>query len=351
VDFAVIGGGIVGCSLAAFLAEAGASVVLYEREEIAAGASGRNSGVLQHPFDDALVGLYEESLRHYRELEGFALPPAATGLMIVSRGPLTAERFPELRPQLFADAREAEPALAEGLSAVLYDTGHPVPPAAAARAFAARAQRAGARFEIGRPATVAIEDGRAQGVRVNGELHAAGAVALAAGPWTPEALGISAWAPIAPLWGVVVDVEIAGPPRHTLEESGIDSLTEGAGGMLFSIVTSRGISAVGSTFLPEQPDPHEWAPRLLERARRFVPGLAGAKPRGVRACARPLSADGRPLLGPLDGIERLAVASGHGPWGVSLGPASARLVADALLGRPVAIPDAVAARRLPPAAR
>ena len=69
-DVAVIGGGIVGCALAAFLAEGGASVVLYEREQIAAGASGRNSGVLQHPFDETLAGLYEESLRHYRELEG-----------------------------------------------------------------------------------------------------------------------------------------------------------------------------------------------------------------------------------------------------------------------------------------
>jgi glycine/D-amino acid oxidase-like deaminating enzyme len=344
----VIGGGIVGCSLAAFLAEAGASVVLYEREEIAAGASGRNSGVLQHPFDEALVGLYEESLRQYRELEGFALPAAPSGLMIVSRGPLSAERFPELRPELLADAREAEPALAEGLTAVRYDTGHPVPPAAAARAFAARAERAGAELRIGAAASVAIEHGRAVGVRVAGELQPAGAVALAAGPWSPEALG-TGWAPISPLWGVVVDVEIARPPRHTIEESGIDALTEGAEGTLFSIVTARGVSAVGSTFLPDQPDPHEWVPRLLERGRRFVPALAGVKPRGVRACARPRSDDGRPLLGPLDGIEGLAVASGHGAWGISLGPASARLVADALLGRPAEIAPEVAATRLPAA--
>jgi glycine/D-amino acid oxidase-like deaminating enzyme len=36
--------------------------------------------------------------------------------------------------------------------------------------------------------------------------------------------------------------------------------------------------------------------------------------------------------------ERLAVATGHGAWGITLGPASARLVADQLLGRPVEIP-------------
>jgi len=61
--------------------------------------------------------------------------------------------------------------------------------------------------------------------------------------------------------------------------------------------------------------------------------------RGLRACARPGSADGRPMLGRI-GAE-LYVASGHGAWGITLGPASARLVADLALGRPVDIPPAV----------
>jgi glycine/D-amino acid oxidase-like deaminating enzyme len=32
----------------------------------------------------------------------------------------------------------------------------------------------------------------------------------------------------------------------------------------------------------------------------------------------------------------VVVAAGHGPWGISLGPASARLVADLVLGRAAA---------------
>ena len=77
-EVAVIGGGITGCAAAALLAEAGASVTLYEREEIAAGASGRNSGFLQHPMDPLLVPLYEASLELYEELgHGFALPGRA----------------------------------------------------------------------------------------------------------------------------------------------------------------------------------------------------------------------------------------------------------------------------------
>ena len=64
-DVAVIGGGIAGCATAALLAEAGATVTLFEREAIGAGASGRNSGIVQHPMDPALAALYEDSLALY----------------------------------------------------------------------------------------------------------------------------------------------------------------------------------------------------------------------------------------------------------------------------------------------
>ena len=70
-DVAIIGGGVLGCALAAFLAEGGASVRLHERDVLGAGASGRNSGVLEHPLDDALEPLYARSLEHYAALDGF----------------------------------------------------------------------------------------------------------------------------------------------------------------------------------------------------------------------------------------------------------------------------------------
>jgi D-hydroxyproline dehydrogenase subunit beta len=353
-DFAVVGGGIVGCSLAAFLAEAGASVVVYEREAIAAGASGRNSGVVQHPLDPMLVSLYEESVEHYATLgRGFSLPVDPVGVLLVTDDPDNLEpepsEFPELRPTLLEGAalRAAEPTLADGLVAWRLETGRPVPPAAAANAFAARAREAGAEFRIGESAFLAVENGRAAGVTVAGELHPAGAVAVAAGPWTPEAFIKGPGPLIRALWGVVVELELPDAPRHVLEETGIKALTqkEGAPSVLFSAVTARGISAVGSTFTAERPDPVALAPTLLENATRFLPGLKGLTPRGVRACARPSSADGLPFLGAWPGLEGVSVASGHGAWGITLGPASARLVADQLLGRPAEIPPALSAAR------
>jgi glycine oxidase len=357
-DVAIVGGGIVGCALAAFLAEAGARVRLYERDEVAAGASGRNSGLLQHPMDEALTGVFAASEALYAQLgHGFELPAASVGILVVSEDPAALEptradlaaRFPELRAEALdaATLRDAEPALADGLAAFLLDTGLPVPPAAATQAFAARARAAGVELTEGVAATPLVEGDRATGVRTAAGGEPAGAVVVTAGPWTSALVDpTGTWRPIAPLWGVNVELRLAEPPRHSLEEGGIQDLPHASSGLdpLFSLVTRGGVSALGSTFLAEQPDPSEVAPTLLERGARFVPALEGTHVVSVRACARPLSADGRPLLGPLPGVDGLFVAAGHGPWGISLGPGSARLVADAVLGRPDITAELAAAR-------
>ena len=342
-DVAVIGGGILGCALAALLAERGASVLLVERDAIGAAASGRNSGIVQHPMDPVLAPLFTETVGHYRDLaaHGFALPAEPDGLLLLAEeeaalaGELAVLRsgYPELAPEALAPGEPGrlEPAVARDVAGVRLHTGFSVPPAAATAAFAARAAAAGATIRIG--AAGAPEPG---GVRVAGELVPADVVAVAAGPWTPELVDpTGAWRPIAPLWGVNAEIRLARPPRHGLEEAGVEQLVSQRGDPppLFSLITAAGRSSLGSTFLPAKPDADALAPRLKERGARFVPALAGTPITSVRACARPLSEDGRPLLGRAPGRDDLYVAAGHGPWGISLGPASARLVADLICGR------------------
>jgi glycine/D-amino acid oxidase-like deaminating enzyme len=344
-DVAVIGGGIAGCATAAFLAEGGAEVTLYEREAIGAGASGRNSGIVQHPMDPALVELYEASLALYATLgHGFELPAEPAGVLLVSADgealtrdfELARTRFPDLEPEwLEGEAlRAEEPALGPGVCAYRLNTGRPIGPTAATHAWAERARAAGARIEI------EVE------MRAGDAFRRHGAVVVAAGPWTPEALGARPdWRPVYANWGVVVEVRLPEPPRHALEQAGIEALTEpgGAVGSLFSLVTTGGASAVGSTFSDQRPDAAAVAPSILEHGARYVPALATTAIEHVRACARPLSADGRPLLGQL--ADGLYLVTGHGAWGVTLGPASGRLVAQALLGAADAIPPELAAAR------
>jgi D-amino-acid dehydrogenase len=368
LDIAIIGGGIAGCSAAALLAEAGASVALFERDEIGAAASGRNSGAIQHPFDPELTALHWETLELYRSLtlelpDRFALPAEPSGLLVLSpEEPLVAEmastlaaEVPELAPAALAPAELArlEPLVAEGLAACRLETAYAIPPAGATSAFAALAELRGARIETGHEAALWMEQGRACGVTVNGRRQPAGAVLVAAGPWTPGLLAGLAAAPVDPVWGVTVRVELPYAPRHVLEQAGVELADPSAGAVapegdqapgvpsLFSLVTAAGASTLGSTFLPSEPDPSALAEPLRERGAEFVPALRDAPVLGTRVCPRPQSADGRPLVGSVPGVEGLYVVAGHGPWGISIGPASARLVSDVVLGRAGPVPAAL----------
>ena len=371
-DVIVVGGGIVGTSAAAFLAGAGARVLLVERDGLAAGASGANAGAIWHPVDPVLVGLYRASLPLYRELAAasnvFRVDERPVGLLELSgsEADVRAEAeayaafYPELAPIVLdpAAVRATEPGAADGLWGCLIDLGYPIAPASGTYAFATLAESRGGVIRAGRAATLALDGDTVTGVSVDGELVPCGTVVAAAGPWTPGLLAPTGFvAPIRPLWGVVVEVEATVPIRHIVEE--IDEATAAATRAIASgrrgdavepppagsppetpsvehahcgIVPTPGVTSAGSTTLAFEPDPAAWIEPILLRASRFLPTLLAAPIRGVRCCPRPLSADGRPLIGRVPGARGLVIAAGHGPWGISTGPASGQLAADLALG-------------------
>lgn len=344
------------------LAERGAQATLFEATALGAGASGRNLGALQHPFDPVLAPLFHDSLDRYRSLAaeqvGFSLPPGPAGLLLLNADPDAAaaqagrleDRVPELRPRFLdvGEVGELEPSLRPGFAACRLETGYPIPPASATAAWARLAERRGAALRIGVPATPWIEAGRVMGVRLSdGTTVAADRVLLAAGPWTPALADPSGrWQPISRTWGVTVQVDLgAAAPGHIVEEDEVDAANRPVAAeqrsgtldpdadppSLFSLASAGGISTLGSTFLPAEPDPDRIVPLLLARGRRYLPALAGAPVLQVRLCARPQSVDGRPFIGPVPGADGLHICAGHGPWGISTGPASAALAVAALL--------------------
>jgi glycine/D-amino acid oxidase-like deaminating enzyme len=281
----VLGAGIVGCSAAAFLAEAGARVTIHDREGVAAGASGRNSGVIQHPYDPALVPLYEESIALHREV--LDLPQEPAGILLLEPRP-NLVLPPELRPEPIDDAHAVEPLVRPGIPAIRIATGWPVGPRAATEAWAERARSAGATFEQADTADVTL---------------------VATGAWTTQV-------PVKPMWGVTAQVDVR--PEHVLEEAGVEDISAGGALRIFSLVGD----VLGSTVSADEPDVDATVPLVQDRARRFVGDTAVLS---ARKCPRPQSPDGRPYAGRLG--HRTYVCTGHGPWGISTGPATARHVA------------------------
>jgi glycine/D-amino acid oxidase-like deaminating enzyme len=374
-DVAVIGGGIIGCSAAAMLAERGASVTLYEATAIGAGASGRNLGAIQHPFDAVLAPLYYASLEAYHALAahdaGFAMPAEPRGVLMLNRDPDASHRqvarlaaaVPDLGVEFVSaeDVAAAEPSLVPGLAACRLETGYPIPPASATAAFARLAAERGAKLQIGMAAEPWIEDGVIQGVKLaDGTRQATGAVLIAAGPWSPPLVDpTGGWEPIKRTWGVTVQLDLGdAAPRQVIEQDEVDAVNrplvaaaKAAAGepetdphTMFTVAAAGGISTLGSTFLPSEPDGPRIARLLIERGTAYLPAIANAPVREIRMCARPQSADSRPFIGPVAGIDGLFVCAGHGPWGISTGPASAALVVEAMLNGAAVPPELAAAR-------
>jgi glycine/D-amino acid oxidase-like deaminating enzyme len=264
------------------------------------------------------------------------------------------EQFPELEPQLLepAAARAAEPLLADDIWGCLLRTAYPVQPFEATSAFADLAREAGAGFVVGSDLTESRYN--TGGITANRVLASPDRpiVVVAAGAGTASVLeGYVRPDVVTPLWGVIVSVEMPKRPRHQLIE-GVLTIAHGDGVVTdeapFTLLGSPSYLAVGSTMLHgEEPDGSAWSQRLLSRGTRFVPSIKEARILGTLVCARPRAFDNRPIMGRVPGQDRLWMATGHGGRGMSLGPASGRLMAEAIIAdSDTEIPAAFSAARL-----
>ena len=225
------------------------------------------------------------------------------------------------------DGRAAEPLLAADMAACRLRSGHPVRPDAATLVFAEA--RAGGRARPARPASP-------RGPPTS--LETAGAVLVAAGPWTPAVVDpTGSWRPITRVWGVNVEVALGSRRARSSRRAASESAVAGdAPPLLFSLTTADGVGA------PSVRPSWTASPTLTRLCRGCSSAAAPSCPRWARRYRSRVRAppvlQRRPLLGAVPGRGRLFVAAGHGPVGISTGPASARLVADAILDPATAIP-------------
>jgi glycine/D-amino acid oxidase-like deaminating enzyme len=245
---------------------------------------------------------------------------------------------------------EAEPALRRGLAgALLVPDDRVLYPPAAARALLDEARRKGAVVRAGVP----VEAVAPRRVRVDGRWLEADAVVVAAGGDSPRLLpGL----PVVPRKGhLVITDRCPGFLRHQVVELGYlksaHTLTRES--VAFNVQPRRtGQVLVGSSRELVGWDPEINRPllaRMLRRAFEYLPGLAAQAAIRTWVGFRPATLDKLPLVGPWE--DGLWVATGHEGLGITTAPATGRLLADLLLGRPPCLDPAPFDPRRPMAAR
>ena len=228
-DVVIIGGGIVGCSAAFYLARQGVQVALFEKGVISGEQSGRNWGwIRQQGRSPVELPMMVRSLRLWQELpadlgedigfrQGGTLYLAETSAQLAKLGEwLPTAREHGLDTRLVA-GRELDEILKSGSSrwtgALHTASDGRAEPGRATRAIARGACRAGARI-VSHCAVRGLERaaGRIQGVVTEHGVVAARAVVCAGGAWTRLFCGsIGITVPQLPVLGTVARTAPAAP--------------------------------------------------------------------------------------------------------------------------------------------
>ncbi len=365
-DVVVVGGGVIGCSIAESLSVEGVRVRVLERGDVGAEASGAAAGMLapiaEARGDDPLLRMGLESLERF--------PALCTRLEDEVGIDPELESSGELHLVTDAVAREALAARFDALPGGLRSGAQPVwrdreelssdlvgyaPDVAGAfetsfakhlrppllvRALESAARRKGVEIATGVSVhALCVSGDRVVGVETNTGRLEADAVVVAAGPWTPSLLeravpdtiragGVA----IEPVRGQILSLA---PPLPTMRKI----LWHDA---LYLVPKRDGHWVVGATEERVGFDRRVTADgvaTLVGHAKRILPSLGEARFDRAWAGLRPVSADGVPWIGAFAERSGLFVAAGHGRNGILLSPLTAERVRDAVLGKRVGADD------------
>ena len=352
----IVGGGIVGCAAAFYLARRGRKVILLEKSVIGGEASGRNGGGVRAQCRDRRERpLAMASITLWAGLEaelGFDVEYVQGGNI---RMATNEERMGMLR-------REMEEELADGLAVEMWDrdelrrrapylsdvfvgakycpadgTANPI---LASRAFGWAAKRIGATILVQTEAvSIGVQDGQVTSVTArdrDGEiLIETPWVIHAGGPWTPQlsrTVGIQV--PIEPARSVVAITQ----RMPFLFKEFISSHDLGAycRQAREGHVHIGGVGTPGKTF--DQTMPAASVAQLARGAARIVPALRGANILRTWAGTLENTPDKVPIISPVDGIKGYILASGFSGHGFCLGPIAGTLLSELIVDGEPSLP-------------
>ena len=347
-DVVVVGGGVVGTSIAFHLAEAGVGVCLLERGQLAGGSTSRAAGGFRAQFSDPLniaIGLRSiEAFTRFGERPGAEIDLEQVGYLFLLDHPDDVSAFEESValqneggvPSRFVSLDEAaELCPIAGLDGVLAATFSPLDghasPEAVTQGYASGARAYGATIvtgcSVGGIAFSAGEISRVETTLGGIETHA---VVCAAGVWSPElARLVGIELPVEPY---LREVAFTGPtpalpdgiPLTVDFSSGFYFHREGPG-LLFGMVDREQPAGFDMATDPA------WLERVMHVADRRCPSLLDMGIAGGWKGYYEVTPDHNALIGESTEVSRFLYATGFSGHGFLQGPAIGEIVRDLVL--------------------
>jgi glycine oxidase len=350
-DVVIVGGGVIGLSIAFALAREGIRPTVVDRRDLGREASWAGAGLIppvgENHSRQPLVALRSWSAELYPRwsaaLEqeiGIDIGYRRTGGVDVAwtdrevqdlqatAGRWRAEgiAYERLAP---GDYSRVEPALNPELTAAYYlpDRAQVRNPRLLRALMTAISQRGGRLMPWNGVEGFRVQDRRVTAVRTSiGDLPC-GMVVVAAGAWSGPLLEtIGVHAPTPPFKGQVVLLRSERPLIRRVVEHGKNYLVPRDDGRVLVGATEEDVGF-------ETKPTAQVTRMLLDLAVRLCPVLSEAAVEATWAGLRPGSCDSKPYIGHAPGFENVIIASGHKRAGLQLAPATAELVADLVLDR------------------
>ena len=337
----VVGGGVIGLSVAWRLARAGASVTLLERNRVGAGTSRVAAGMLapiteagHGTGDAAMVRLATASLARYPDFLSELEADAQRSVALDTRGTLLValdrddreslqrvfehRRASGLKVEWISGerARETEPLLSpRAVAAAWIPDDHQVDTSSLLAALLrACTHRGVAVHEDTEVNSLRTRDGRVSGVRAGDVEFDADVVVVAAGAWS-AALGQM---PVRPVKGQIVRLRGDGfALAHVVRTPRVYVLHKADGSVLVGATQEE----MGFDVSPTAGAVKD----LLEHAWEAIPALYELPFDGVEVGLRPATRDHLPIVGETN-VRGLIMATGHFRSGILLAPATADAV-------------------------
>ncbi len=342
----IIGGGVIGCSIAYYLCKAHISATLLERGEIGGEASSAAAGLLAPlgplsgpgPFADLLLTSFAQLIAIVPELEevsGLHMGYEQTGALRVVRN---ARRVAHLRKRLTnwqplglathwldgETARGHEPLLSPDIcAAVSAPQEAQIHADRVVQGFARGASKLGAQLYAQQAVTeIVTQQGSVLGVRTStGEMIACDHLIIATGAWSASwNAQLHTAIPISPLYGQLLSFQQTSPPlRHIIFGEGIYLVPRGHRIIVGATKEERGFT----TQTTEQGT--TW---LSTSAIKLIPALANCQITATWAGLRPRTPDNQPILGALPHWENVTIAAGHNSVGIILSALTGQSIAE-----------------------